>query len=222
LLYQNLIKHIYFSESKIILFYRRPYAVVLFDEMEKAHPDVFNILLQLLDDGRLTDSKGNTVNFRNCVIIFTSNIGSSALLNISQSDSTLVTETIMQALRERFKPEFLNRIDEFVTFKALGKAELANIVKLEIKKVENRLKDRGIHIDITPEALKWIASKGFDPVYGARPLKRAIQREVETPVAKDILAGKIKKDCRILVDAKTGDSVLSISSVNSSNPGDKN
>lgn len=189
---------------------RRPYSVVLFDEMEKAHPDVFNILLQLLDDGRLTDSKGNTVNFRNCIIIFTSNIGSSALLNISQGDTKLVQETIMQALKERFRPEFLNRIDEFVTFKALGKTELANIVKLELGKVENRLKEKGIRFDITDSALKWIVSMGFDPVYGARPLKRTIQREVETPIAKEILSGKFRKDVLVLIDGKSGDEKLSI------------
>jgi ATP-dependent Clp protease ATP-binding subunit ClpB len=177
---------------------------------------VFNILLQLLDDGRLTDSKGNTVNFRNCIIIFTSNIGSSALLNISQSDSTLVQETIMQALKERFRPEFLNRIDEFVTFKALGRAELANIVKLELRKVENRLKEKGIRLDITDSALKWIVSMGFDPVYGARPLKRTIQREVETPIAKEILSGKFRKDVLILIDGKSGDERLTITAENRS------
>ena len=150
------------------------------------------------------------MNFRNCIIIFTSNIGSSALLNISQGDTKLVQETIMQALKERFRPEFLNRIDEFVTFKALGKTELANIVKLELGKVENRLKEKGIRFDITDSALKWIVSMGFDPVYGARPLKRTIQREVETPIAKEILSGKFRKNSLVLIDGKSGDEKLAI------------
>jgi ATP-dependent Clp protease ATP-binding subunit ClpB len=190
---------------------RRPYSVVLFDEMEKAHPDVFNILLQLLDDGRLTDSKGNTVNFRNCIIIFTSNIGSSALMNASHRDEKLAAETVMMMLKEKFRPEFLNRIDEFVTFKSLGKEQLKSIVKLEIRKVENRLKDRGISLAISDAGMDWLVSAGYDPVYGARPLKRTIQREVETPIAKRILAGEFSKDSVIEIDHKKDDSVLSIS-----------
>jgi ATP-dependent Clp protease ATP-binding subunit ClpB len=190
---------------------RRPYSVVLFDEMEKAHPEVFNILLQLLDDGRLTDSKGNTVNFRNCVIIFTSNIGSSAILGLDPSDGKVVNNTIMTALKARFRPEFLNRIDEFVTFKSLGKHELTSIVKLELKKVENRMIDRDIKMQITDAALEWLVSVGYDPTYGARPLKRTIQREVETPIAKEILGGNFRKNTLVNIDHAPGASKLSIS-----------
>jgi ATP-dependent Clp protease ATP-binding subunit ClpB len=168
---------------------RRPYSVVLFDEMEKAHPEVFNILLQLLDDGRLTDSKGNTVNFRNCIIIFTSNVGSAAILNVDGTNEDSVRDVVMAALKERFRPEFLNRIDEFVTFKSLGMDQLIPIVNLELKKVDKRLKDRELTLVATEAAKEWLAQVGYDPIHGARPLKRSIQREVETPIAKKILAG---------------------------------
>merc|ERR1711967_102282 len=169
---------------------RRPYSVLLFDEMEKAHPDVFNILLQLLDDGRLTDSKGNTVNFRNCIIIFTSNVGSS---NETGRDDA-VQSKVMEALRAQFRPEFLNRIDEFVTFKSLGVEQLKPIVSLEMNRVASRLKDRNVDINITDGAKEHLARIGYDPVYGARPLKRTIQREIETPLAKRILAGDFPAD----------------------------
>ena len=192
---------------------RRPYSVVLFDEMEKAHPDVFNILLQLLDDGRLTDSKGNTVNFRNCIIIFTSNVGSSAILGVNPEDSASVQEVVMQALKDRFRPEFLNRIDEFVTFRALGMEQLIPIVNLELKKVSNRLKDRELTLVASDGAKEWLAQVGHDPVYGARPLKRTIQRQVETPIAKEILAGKFPKGSTVFIDAREGDSRLAISCV---------
>ena len=180
---------------------RRPYSVILFDEMEKAHPDVFNILLQLLDDGRLTDSKGNVVNFRNTIIIFTSNIGSSVIASLPQSETTLIRSKVMTALTQQFKPEFLNRIDEFVVFHSLGKEQMKPIVRLELEKVANRIKDRDLHLEVTDAAIEWLANAGYDPVYGARPLKRTIQREVETPLAKSLLSGRYSQGSQILVDA---------------------
>lgn len=192
---------------------RRPYSVVLFDEMEKAHPDVFNILLQLLDDGRLTDSKGNTVNFRNCIIIFTSNVGSQAILDVDATNEDSVRNVVMAALKERFRPEFLNRIDEFVTFRSLGMEQLIPIVSLELEKVSQRLKDRELSLVATDAAKVWLADIGHDPMYGARPLKRTIQREVETPIAKMILANSFPKGSTVMVDAHPGDSALTITSV---------
>mmetsp|Transcript_38586 Transcript_38586/g.49225 ORF Transcript_38586/g.49225 Transcript_38586/m.49225 type:complete len:958 (-) Transcript_38586:264-3137(-) len=169
----------------------RPYSVILFDEMEKAHGDVFNLMLQLLDDGRLTDSKGNTVNFRNCVIIFTSNIGSSSILDVAGDPEQRLEmrQRVMSAMKEAFRPEFLNRVDEYVIFESLNKEELREIVKLELKKVAARLKEKQIELDVSEDALDFVAEVGFDPVYGARPMKRTIQREFETPIAKGIIAG---------------------------------
>ena len=192
---------------------RKPYSVVLFDEMEKAHPDVFNILLQLLDDGRLTDSKGNVVNFRNTIVIFTSNIGSQEIMYLDPSDKASIKETVMAALKSRFKPEFLNRIDEFVTFNSLGIDQLAPIVSLELEKVAARLSDRKLTLAVTDSGKVWLANAGYDPAYGARPLKRTIQREVETPVAQGILGGKYPSGSTIFIDARPGDSQLSISCV---------
>lgn len=192
---------------------RRPYAVILFDEMEKAHPDVFNILLQLLDDGRLTDSKGNVVNFRNTIVIFTSNVGSSEISQMGVTDDSLRREATMVALRQRFRPEFLNRIDEFVSFNSLGMEQLVPIVDLELKKVAKRLEDKNIQLSSTEGAKAWLATLGYDPAYGARPLKRTIQREVETPIAKGLLAGKYPLDSTIVLDAKPGDAALTISNV---------
>lgn len=171
---------------------RRPYSVILFDEMEKAHGDVFNVMLQILDDGRVTDSKGNVVNFCNCVIIFTSNVGSRDILDMAgdQSRQEEMRSRVMSAMRQGFRPEFLNRLDEFVIFNALGKREMRGITALELQKVQKRLKDRRITLKATDEALDFLSEVGFDPVYGARPLKRAIQREVETPMAKSIIAGE--------------------------------
>lgn len=189
---------------------RRPYSVILFDEMEKAHPEVFNILLQLLDDGRLTDSKGNTVNFRNTVIIFTSNAGSSPHNGQSVADTTPAAdkERVMAALRSQFRPEFLNRIDEFVTFKRLSMAQLLPIVDLELAKVSARLADRQMELEVTDAAKTHLARLGYDPVYGARPLKRAIQRELETPIAQGILGGQFKGGSVVLVDAVEDDCLL--------------
>ncbi len=179
---------------------RRPYSVILFDEMEKAHPEVFNVLLQLLDDGRLTDSKGNTVNFRNCIIIFTSNVGSSSLHRIDSTNPMLVKEHTMAALKERFRPEFLNRIDEFINFRSLTLTQLIPIVDLELSKVSRRLEDRKISLEVTDSAKQFLAEIGHDPTYGARPLKRAIQRELETPIAQGILGGNFLNGGTIVVD----------------------
>jgi ATP-dependent Clp protease ATP-binding subunit ClpB len=178
--------------------------------MEKAHPSVFNILLQLLDDGRLTDSKGNTVNFRNCIVIFTSNVGSSAILHVDPKNREGIREVVMDALKEKFRPEFLNRIDEFITFNALTIDQLIPIVSLEMQKVINRLLDKEIHLIMTDNAKSWLARIGYDPIYGARPLKRAIQREVETPIAKAILESKFNKGSTIIIDYNTGDSKLTL------------
>lgn len=194
---------------------RKPYSVILFDEMEKAHPDVFNILLQLLDDGRLTDSKGNVVNFRNSIVIFTSNIGSADIItNVGDSDA--IREKVMGALRGKFRPEFLNRIDEYVIFNSLGEDQIIPIVALEIEKVASRLKDKKLSLSLTEGAKIWLAAKGYDPVFGARPLKRTIQREVETPIAKGLLGGLYAEDSTILVDAQPGDNQLTITNI--SNP----
>eukprot|EP00592_Proboscia_alata_P011700 CAMPEP_0194386844 /NCGR_PEP_ID=MMETSP0174-20130528/88777_1 /TAXON_ID=216777 /ORGANISM="Proboscia alata, Strain PI-D3" /LENGTH=1012 /DNA_ID=CAMNT_0039176435 /DNA_START=266 /DNA_END=3304 /DNA_ORIENTATION=- len=172
---------------------RKPYSVLLFDEMEKAHPDVFNIMLQMLDDGRITDSKGNQVNFRNTIIIFTSNVGSQDILDLGSSDEIgdqeLMREKVTSAMRNSFKPEFLNRIDEQVIFNSLSKKDLRGIVSIEIKRLEQRLAERSIELTITDEALDFLVDVGFDPNYGARPLKRVIQRELETTMAQGILKG---------------------------------
>lgn len=179
---------------------RKPYCVLLFDEMEKAHPDVFNIMLQLLDDGQLTDSKGTKVNFKNTIVIFTSNIGSQDILDVK--DQAEMREKVTNAMRDNFKPEFLNRIDESVIFNSLTKDNLRGIVQIEVKRLENRLKDRQITMSLTDGALDYLADIGFDPVYGARPLKRAIQREVETTVAQGILRGDYTDGDTIVVDVR--------------------
>ena len=167
--------------------------MVLFDEMEKAHGDVFNLLLQLLDDGRLTDSKGNVVNFRNCIIIFTSNIGGERILDAA-GDPTRDEEmrkSVMAAMRESFRPEFINRVDEFVIFNSLGTSALRRIVRLELARLQGRVEDRGLSIEATDEALDYVADVGYDAIYGARPLKRTIQREIETPLARLLLGGDV-------------------------------
>ncbi|HEY2944699.1 MAG TPA: ATP-dependent chaperone ClpB [Vicinamibacteria bacterium] len=181
---------------------RRPYAVILFDEIEKAHPDVFNILLQVLDDGRLTDGKGRTVDFRNTVLIMTSNVASDLIQEMSRSerDSKEMKDRLMDALRRTFRPEFLNRIDEIVTFRALSLEDIQRIVDIQLKDLQKRLADRKITIELTEEAKKVLAERGYDPVFGARPLKRTIQRMVENPLALEILAGKFKEGDHIVVD----------------------
>jgi len=191
---------------------RKPYCVVLFDEMEKAHPDVFNIMLQILDDGRVTDSKGNLVNFRNTVIIFTSNIGSRDIIDLSgssaEADRDEMRSKVMNAMKQNFKPEFLNRIDEYVIFDSLSKENLRGIVKIEIARLEKRLKERDMKLELTDSAFTHLVDVGFDPIYGARPLKRTIQRELETVVAKCILAGQFEDGSLIKIDAKDGEIVV--------------
>jgi ATP-dependent Clp protease ATP-binding subunit ClpB len=181
---------------------RRPYAVILFDEIEKAHPDVFNILLQVLEDGRLTDGKGRTVDFRNTVLIMTSNVASDLVQEMARDerDSKQMKDRLMDALRRTFRPEFLNRIDEIVVFRSLGAEELEKIVDIQLRDLQKRLAERKITIELTPEAKKTLAERGFDPVFGARPLKRTIQRMVENPLALEILAGKFKDGDHIVVD----------------------
>ncbi len=181
---------------------RRPYAVILFDEIEKAHPDVFNIMLQILDDGRVTDSQGRTVDFKNSIIIMTSNVGSQYILDIAGDDSKYeeMRDRVMESMRSSFRPEFLNRIDEIVIFHALRRDELRRIVKLQVKRLELRLSDRRMNLKIADAALDFIAEVGYDPVYGARPLKRIIQRQLETQIAKGILRGDYIDGDTIFVD----------------------
>ena len=193
---------------------RRPYSVLLFDEVEKAHPDVFNIMLQMLDDGRVTDSKGRVVDFKNCVIIFTSNIGSQDIIDLEGSDPDLMKERVFNAMKNHFKPEFLNRIDDNVIFNSLSKENLRGIVTLEVQKLEKRLAERDIAMIITPAALDTVADIGFDPVYGARPLKRAIQRELETSVAKGILRGDFTDGNEITIDSIDGSIVITRTGTN--------
>ena len=187
---------------------RRPYAVVLFDEIEKAHPDVFNVLLQILDDGRLTDSQGRTVDFRNAVLIMTSNVGSQYLLDAESVEWEQVETKVMELLRQSFKPEFLNRVDDVIIFRPLSRDDVAKIVAIQIKRVEALLRERKLTIEIAPAAKELIVAEGYDPVYGARPLKRAIQRLLQNPLAMAVLEGKYADGDRIRVDrAKDGKSV---------------
>jgi ATP-dependent Clp protease ATP-binding subunit ClpB len=171
---------------------RRPYQVVLFDEIEKAHPDVFNVLLQVLDDGRLTDGQGRTVDFRNVLIIMTSNLGAELLVMQKEGeDSSAVHEEVMQIVRAHFRPEFLNRIDEIILFHRLRRQDMATIVDIQIGRIQHLLEDRKIILDLTPEARAWLADKGYEPAYGARPLRRVIQKALQDPLAEKILSGEI-------------------------------
>jgi ATP-dependent Clp protease ATP-binding subunit ClpB len=178
---------------------RRPYSVLLFDEIEKAHPDVFNTLLQLLDDGRLTDSKGRVVNFKNTIVIMTSNIGSRHLLEGNIEDEK-VKSIVLEELRHHFRPEFLNRVDEIVVFHSLKKSDLMEIVKIQLKSFAKRLSDIGINMDVTRAAKELLVERGYDPVYGARPLKRVISKELETPISRLIVGGEISENQTIKVD----------------------
>ncbi|HEY9853750.1 MAG TPA: ATP-dependent chaperone ClpB [Leptolyngbyaceae cyanobacterium] len=183
---------------------RRPYAVILFDEIEKAHPDVFNVMLQILDDGRVTDAQGHTVDFKNSVIIMTSNIGSQYILDVAGDDSRYeeMRSRVMDAMRSNFRPEFLNRIDEMIIFHGLNKQELRRIVQLQVQRLGKRLSDRKMSLKLSDSALDFLADVGYDPVYGARPLKRAIQRELETQIAKSILRGEFNDGDTIFVDVE--------------------
>src|SRR5256884_9243412 len=179
---------------------RRPYSVVLFDEIEKAHPDVFNILLQILDDGRLTDSQGRTVDFRNTVIIMTSNIGSTYILEHTGEDRAVIEAQVTNALRQHFRPEFLNRVDDIIMFRALGKGEIEHIIDLQLGRLEKLLADRKLTFELTPAAREVLATEGYDPAFGARPLKRAIQRLLQNPLALAVLEGRFNEGDHIVVD----------------------
>ncbi len=194
---------------------RKPYSVVLFDEIEKAHPDVFNILLQVLDDGRLTDNKGRMVNFKNTIIIMTSNMGSSVIrdnfakMTPENKEETVekTKQEVLDMLKQTIRPEFLNRIDETIMFTPLNEREIEEIVGLQVKSVKKMLAVNGITLEVTPAALKFLAEEGFDPEFGARPVKRVIHRQVLNRLSKDILAQTVDKDKPIIIDAD-GDSLV--------------
>jgi ATP-dependent Clp protease ATP-binding subunit ClpB len=181
---------------------RRPYSVVLLDEVEKAHPDVFDILLQVLDDGRLTDGQGRTVDFRNTILILTSNLGSQALINDSLSEQER-RDAVMNVVRMSFKPEFLNRLDDVVFFSALSTEELESIVDIQIAGLAKRLAARRLTLEVTPAAREWLALNGFDPLYGARPLRRLIQSAIGDQLAKELLAGQVLDGQTVRVDVGT-------------------
>ena len=189
---------------------RNPYSVILFDEIEKAHDDVFNIFLQILDDGRLTDNKGKTVDFKNTLIIMTSNIGSHYLLEAKDNITEETKELVMNEMKLKFKPEFLNRVDDIITFKMLNIKEIKKIVEIFIKSLENRLKEKNIKIELTESAKEVIANEGYDPVYGARPLKRYISNFLETKIAKLIIKDEIYPDSTIIVDSKDDNIVIKV------------
>ena len=177
---------------------RRPYSVILFDEIEKAHPDVFNVFLQILDDGRLTDSQGRVVDFKNTIIIMTSNIGSEYILEAK--DMKEIQPRITEILHRHFRPEFLNRIDEILTFNRLEKSNIRKIVEIQLESVASRLMARKLKLTVTDSAKDFLADIGFDPMFGARPLKRAIQAELENRLAKEVLEGKFLEGCTIVVE----------------------
>ncbi|HWU23289.1 MAG TPA: AAA family ATPase, partial [Nocardioides sp.] len=187
---------------------RRPYSVVLLDEVEKAHPEVFDILLQVLDDGRLTDGQGRTVDFRNTILILTSNLGSQFLVDPTM-DPTAQKEAVLAIVRQAFKPEFLNRLDEIVTFDALSKDDLAHIVDLQLASLEKRLAVRRISIEVTDAARTWLADVGYDPAYGARPLRRLVQSAIGDPLARLLISGAVSDGGSVTVDVGEDGLVLS-------------
>jgi len=185
---------------------RRPYQVILFDEIEKAHPDVFNVLLQVLDDGRLTDGQGRTVDFRNALIIMTSNLGSEFLVNQAEGeDSEAVEEQVMEVVRGHFRPEFLNRVDEIILFHRLRREHMSTIVDIQMKRLQKLLTDRKIALTLDEGAKTWLGNKGYDPAYGARPLKRVIQKYVQDPMAEMILQGKVRDGATVEVSVRDGE-----------------
>ena len=197
---------------------RKPYSVVLFDELEKAHPDVFNVLLQVLDDGRITDSQGRTVDFKNTILIMTSNIGAGYLLDGIKEDGSISKEAqdmAMNDLRAHFRPEFLNRLDEIIMFKPLTKENIRAIIDLLVADVNRRLEEKELTIELTEAAKDCIVEGGYDPMYGARPLKRYLQKNVETLAARLILAGNVGREDTILIDAKDGKLKADVKRVNS-------
>jgi ATP-dependent Clp protease ATP-binding subunit ClpB len=181
---------------------RRPYCVILFDEMEKAHPDVSNVLLQVLDEGRLTDGHGRTVDFRNTIVVMTSNLGSQAILEMTEKGALdIEIEThVREMLKRTLRPELLNRIDETIIFHQLGREELARIVEIQVGRLRTRLADRGLTLEITPAAIKALSEEGYDPQFGARPLKRVIQHRLENPIASLLLAGELEPGRTVVVD----------------------
>jgi ATP-dependent Clp protease ATP-binding subunit ClpB len=184
---------------------RRPYQVILFDEIEKAHPDVFNILLQVLDDGRLTDGQGRTVSFHNTMIILTSNLGSEFLADSKEKEISQKTrELVMNIVRQSFRPEFLNRLDEIILFGRLQKEDMASIVDIQLERLEKRLAERNITLTLDDKAREWLADAGYDPMYGARPLKRVIQKELQDKLASAILAGRVNDGQEVKVSAWEG------------------
>ncbi len=188
---------------------RRPYQVILFDEVEKAHPDVFNVLLQVLDDGRLTDGQGRTVDFRNTLIVLTSNLGSEALARLPErADVSVAREAVMEAVRAAFRPEFLNRLDEILLFRRLSRDDMKGIVAIQIERLKKLLADRKIKIELDSAAMAWLANAGYDPIYGARPLKRVIQRELQNPLAQSILEGRIPDGSTVHVSSGEGGLVI--------------
>jgi ATP-dependent Clp protease ATP-binding subunit ClpB len=188
---------------------RKPYSVVLFDEIEKAAPDVFNVMLQILDDGRLTDGQGRVVDFKNVVVIMTSNIGSEFLgmyagREMSDSEWETVKNRVIEEMRKHFRPEFLNRIDDIVVFHSLSMDDLKRIVEIQLDQVAKRLEDRHISIELTDKAKEFLVNEGYDPKYGARPLKRTIQRRVLDPLALDVLNGRIREGDHVVADVEDG------------------
>jgi ATP-dependent Clp protease ATP-binding subunit ClpB len=186
---------------------RRPYSVVLFDEIEKAHPEVFNVLLQILDDGRMTDGQGRTVDFKNTIIIMTSNIGSQWIQELAGTKRDEMEKRVTEALRAHFKPEFLNRVDETIIFQNLTLEEIIEIVNIQLNKLSARLADQNIALILSDQATSFIAEKGYDPIYGARPLKRVIQHYIENPLSMDILKGKVLDGDRIKAEVD-GDRIV--------------
>jgi ATP-dependent Clp protease ATP-binding subunit ClpC len=192
---------------------RRPYRVVLFDEIEKAHPDVFNVLLQILEDGRLTDGQGHVVDFRNTVIIMTSNVGTAQIRQFYPVDTQAgqsavekeqMRKTVLEEMRLYFRPEFLNRIDEIIIFEPLGREQIKQIVDLLVNELRKRLTERGIDLELTSEARDWLADEGFDSEFGARPLRRAIQRHVENPLSRELLQGGISDGDTVVIEKAEG------------------
>jgi ATP-dependent Clp protease ATP-binding subunit ClpB len=182
---------------------RRPYAVLLFDEIEKAHHDVFNVLLQVLDDGRLTDGQGRVVDFKNTIIVMTSNLGST-VISQTGTDEAAMRELVMESVRGHFRPEFLNRIDEIVIFRPLSRADIARIVDIQLELLATRLADRHLALELTPEAKTALAEQGYDAIYGARPLKRLIQSEILDPLALRLLGGDFSEGATVLADWRDG------------------
>jgi ATP-dependent Clp protease ATP-binding subunit ClpB len=187
---------------------RRPYSVVLFDEVEKAHPDVFDVLLAVLDDGRLTDGQGRTVDFRNTILVLTSNLGSHAL--VSELPDELKRDAVMGVVREHFKPEFLNRLDDIVVFDSLTTEELAQIVDIQVASLAKRLQARRLALEVSAGAREWLALNGFDPLYGARPLRRLVQTSIGDALARELLAGEVHDGQTVRVDVRDDRSGLDV------------